>query len=119
MSPLSCTINTDNQALEQIASKQAEVDRLRTDASTLRAEKEQWQVSFIPQTLDKADVDRAVNIDYKPISDLFRMNGLNYNNLLIISLVLVQRVKRQGRKIGRGWKRGLKRFRENRKLANP
>jgi FtsZ-binding cell division protein ZapB len=48
MSPLSCTINTDNQALEQIASKQAEVDRLRTDASTLRAEKEQWQVSSLP-----------------------------------------------------------------------
>jgi len=33
------------QALEQIASKQAEVDRLRTDAANLRAEKEQWQVS--------------------------------------------------------------------------
>ena len=46
---LPCTyiVNTDNQALEQIASKQAEVDRLRTDASTLRAEKEQWQVSFL------------------------------------------------------------------------
>jgi hypothetical protein len=65
-----------------------------------------------------ADVGRAVNIDYKPISDLFKMNGLNYNNLSIISLVLVQRVKRAGRKIGRGWKRGLKRFRGNRELAN-
>jgi FtsZ-binding cell division protein ZapB len=43
-------INTDNQALEQIASKQAEVDRLRTDASTLRAEKEQWQVSYQSRT---------------------------------------------------------------------
>lgn len=35
-----------HQALEQIASKQAEVDRLRTDAANLRAEKEQWQVSL-------------------------------------------------------------------------
>jgi hypothetical protein len=69
--------------------------------------------------LDKADVGRAVNIDYKPISDLFRMNGLNYNNLLIISLVLVQRVRRAGRKIGRGWKRELKRFRGNRELTRP
>lgn len=66
----------------------------------------------------KADVDRAANIDYKPISDLFKMNGLNYNNLLIISLVLVQRVKRPGRKIGKGLKRGLKRFRGNRKLSS-
>jgi hypothetical protein len=59
-----------------------------------------------------------VNIDYKPISDLFKMNELNYNNLLIILLVLVQRVRRAGRKIGRGWKRELKRFRGNRELAN-
>jgi hypothetical protein len=112
-----CGANTDDQALEQIASKQAEVDRLRTDASTLRAEKEQWQVSLAFNDLDKADVERAVNIDYKPISDLFRMNGLNYNSLLIISLVLVQRVKRAGRKIGRGLRRELRRFKGNRKLT--
>jgi len=67
---------------------------------------------------DKADEDRAANIDYRLISDLFRMNGLNYNNLLIISIVLVPKVKRAGRKIGRGLKRGLKRFRGNRELAN-
>lgn len=50
MSSLLTTFSTDSQALEQIASKQAEVDRLRTDAATLRAEKEQWQVSclFLP-----------------------------------------------------------------------
>jgi nucleoprotein TPR len=36
-------LNTDIQALEQIASKQAEVDRLRTESANLRAEKEQWQ----------------------------------------------------------------------------
>jgi len=59
-----------------------------------------------------------VNIDYKLISDLFKMNGLNYNNLLITSIVLVRKVRRAGLKIGRGWKRGLKRFRGNRKLAN-
>lgn len=46
MSSLFTTFSTDGQALEQIASKQAEVDRLRTDAATLRAEKEQWQVSY-------------------------------------------------------------------------
>jgi len=46
--------NTDNQALEQIASKQAEVDRLRTDASTLRVEKEQWQVSSFSTSLGQS-----------------------------------------------------------------
>lgn len=35
-----------NKAAEQAASKQAEADRLRGEAATLRAEKEQWQVSF-------------------------------------------------------------------------
>jgi len=45
------------------------------------------------------------------------MNGLNYNDLLITSIVLAQRVKRAGLKIGRGWKRGLKRFRGNRELT--
>jgi len=35
---------TDSQALEQAASKQAEADRLRNEAATLRAEKEQWKV---------------------------------------------------------------------------
>jgi len=41
-----------NKALEQIASKQAEVDRLRTDAANLRAEKEQWQVSLFGLSRD-------------------------------------------------------------------
>jgi hypothetical protein len=29
-----------------VASRQAEADRLRTEAANLRAEKEQWKVSF-------------------------------------------------------------------------
>jgi hypothetical protein len=110
-------VQTDNQALEQIASKQAEVDRLRTDAATLRAEKEQWQVSSRSLCSDLADEYRATNIDYRLISDLSKMNGLSYNSLLIISIVLGRRVKKADRKIGRGWRRELRRFKGNREFV--
>lgn len=44
------------QALEQVASRQGEADRLRTEAANLRAEKEQWKVSWHVESRSPAEI---------------------------------------------------------------